>query len=110
MRNSTAAANVTWTECAEPDTGGSGLIGTLLDGEGKCTTTVTVRSPLGLVDYAQLNFVRELGAGLTHTVARARPTGLATHSREPYSGVTRRRSPAPAALRRSRLLRRRGAA
>ena len=57
-----AAANVVWTECAEPDTGGSGLIGTLQDADGKCTATVTVRSPLGLVDYAHLNLVRELGA------------------------------------------------
>jgi hypothetical protein len=87
VRSSTCAASVAWTECSEPDTGGSGLIGTLQDADGKCTATVTVRSPLGLVDFTQLHLVRELGA--------CRPTAaLACARRAAEAGAA-----APCALR-----------
>ena len=62
-----SAASVTWTACEEPECGGSGLIGRLCDADGACTSTVTVRSPLGLVDFEQLQLVRELGAPLRRT-------------------------------------------
>ena len=72
VRPSGSVASVEGSACDEPECGGAGLIGRLLDSSGACTATVALRSPLGLVEYEQLTLVRELGACRTRLAPRPR--------------------------------------
>lgn len=92
-----SVVSVTWEACAGDSDGEAGLIGSLVLDASGATSTVTVRSPLGLIDAAHLNVVRELGAclaGRTRTLGQQQRRGRMARQLCPHASRLTRWPPA----------------